>query len=116
MPIILLLLLFVVLLFFVISVIHAVFGVVLFLVVAALCAAAAEYFLGHKEGLGETLLIGLIGAALGAILSRLLHLPSLIVIAHLPLVWTIAGSMIVVGLLRLARPDSRSTRSTRWLR
>lgn len=102
-------LLLIVLFIFALTIIHAVLGIVLFLVVATLCAAAAEYFLGHKEGVGETLLIGLIGAAIGVIFAWALHLPRL-AIAGVPIVWTILGSLIVVGILRLARGDRRSLR------
>lgn len=96
-------LLFIVLLFFVLAIVRTLVGIIVFLVVAALCGAAAEYFLGAKEGVGETLVIGLIGAALGTILSHLLRLPSLIVIGGLPLVWTIVGSMIVIAILKAVR-------------
>jgi hypothetical protein len=64
-------LVFIILFLFALEIIHAVLGVVLFLVVAGLCAAAAEYLLGQRQSLGATLLIGLIGAALGvSLLSR----------------------------------------------
>jgi uncharacterized membrane protein YeaQ/YmgE (transglycosylase-associated protein family) len=104
---VLLALVFVVLFVVMLQIIHALLGIVLFLVVAGLCAAAAEYFLGQKEGVGETLLIGLIGAALGVILAVILHLP-LFAIAGLPVVWTIVGSMIVVGILKLTRGNKGS--------
>jgi len=95
---------------FALAIIHAILGIVLFLLLAGACAAAAEYFLGEKQGVGQTLLIGLIGAALGVILAALLHLPSL-AIAGLPIVWTIVGSTIVVGILKLTRGgDSTSLR------
>lgn len=93
--------------------IHTIVGIVLFFTVAGLCAAAAEYILGHREGLGETVLIGLIGAALGAVVAHLFHLPTLIVIGRLPIVWTIVGSGVVVWLLKLARPESGRLRRLR---
>lgn len=92
---------------FALAIIHAIVGIVLFLIVAGICAAAAEYFLGEKQGVGQTLLIGLIGAALGVVLAALLHLPSL-AIAGLPIVWTIVGSAVVVVILKLTR-SSKST-------
>lgn len=105
MPLLLLLaLLFIVLLVFALWILHAIFSIILFLVIAGLCAAAAEYFLGHREGVGETLLIGLIGAALGVILAFVLHLPRFSV-AGVPILWTILGSMIVVLILKLARGE-----------
>lgn len=92
------------------AIISSVLGIVLFVVVAALCGAAAEYLLGEPEGVGETVLIGIIGAALGAILAHLLHLPPLIAIAGLHIVWTIVGALIVVALLKVIRPSLRQRR------
>lgn len=86
------------------AIIRSILGIVLFLVVAALCGAAAEYLLGEQDGVGETLFIGIIGAALGAILAHVLHLPALLGIAGLHVVWTIVGALIVVALLKLVRP------------
>jgi uncharacterized membrane protein YeaQ/YmgE (transglycosylase-associated protein family) len=105
----LLALVFIVLLVVVLSILHTLFSLVLFLVVAGLCGAAAEYFLGHREGVGETLLIGLIGAALGVLVASILHLPRLPIFG-VPIVWTVLGSMVVVAILKLARGDSRSLR------
>ena len=107
---ILLAVIFIILFVFMLSIIHAVFGIILFLVVAGLCGAVAEYFLGHREGVGETLLIGLIGAAVGVILAKVLHLPLFLSIFGLPIVWAIIGSLIIVALLRLARGNNRSLR------
>jgi hypothetical protein len=45
-------------------------GIILFLVVAGLCAAIAEYVLGMREGVVTTVLIGLIGAAVGLIRAQ----------------------------------------------
>jgi hypothetical protein len=100
----------VLLLIVVFAVVGKLLGFVLFLVVAALCAAVAEYFLGFKEGVGETLLIGLIGAALGVLTAHLLHLPLLVPIFGVPVVWAILGSFAVVLVLRAATGNRRSLR------
>ena len=92
------------------AILHAVLGIVFFLVIAGLCAAAAEYVLGLRESVGVTLLIGLIGAALGVILAHLLGLPRFLDIFHVPIVWTIVGSLIVVGVLRLTMGRDRALR------
>ncbi|HTE84107.1 MAG TPA: hypothetical protein VK821_05190 [Dehalococcoidia bacterium] len=107
---VLLAIVFVLLLFAVFAVVGKLLGLVLFLVIAALCGAVAEYFLGFKEGVGETLLIGLIGAALGVVVARILHLPLLLPVFGVPIVWTIVGSFIVVGILKLASGNRRSLR------
>jgi hypothetical protein len=101
---------FVVLLVAVFAVVGKILGLILFVVVATLCASAAEYFLGFREGVGETLLIGLIGAALGVVVARILHLPLLLPIFGVPIVWTILGSIAVVGVLKLATGNRRSLR------
>jgi uncharacterized membrane protein YeaQ/YmgE (transglycosylase-associated protein family) len=98
----------VLLLILVFAVVGKLLGFVLFLVIAALCGAVAEYFLGFRKGVGETLIIGLIGAALGFLVARLLHLPLLLPIFGVPVVWTILGSFVVVGILRMATGNRRS--------
>ena len=113
MAIALLILAFIVLFVLFLKIIGTLLGLVFFLVVAALCGAAAEYFLGHKEGIGETFLIGLIGAAIGAVLSHVLHLPTLISVSGVSIVWTIIGAMIVVFLLKLASPERSGVRRIR---
>lgn len=113
MPIVLLLLACVVLFFVAALVIGKLIGIILLLVVATLCGAVAEYVLGHREGVGETLLIGLMGAVLGVIIRAVLHLPGLITIAGVPIFWAILGSVIIVALLKLARPQPRSMRRLR---
>jgi hypothetical protein len=100
----------VLLLLVVFAVIGKLLGFVLFLVVAGLCAAMAEYFLGFREGVGATLLIGLIGAALGVLVAHLFHLPLFIPIFGVPVVWAILGSFAVVAILRVATGNRRSLR------
>jgi uncharacterized membrane protein YeaQ/YmgE (transglycosylase-associated protein family) len=113
MAIALLILAFLVLFVLFLKIIGTLLGLVFFLVVAALCGAAAEYFLGHREGVGETFLIGLIGAAIGAVLAHVLHLPGLIHIGGVSIVWTVVGAMIVVFLLKLAGGERSTVRRIR---
>jgi uncharacterized membrane protein YeaQ/YmgE (transglycosylase-associated protein family) len=93
---------FVLMLLVVLSLIHSLFGLILFLVVAALCGAVAEFLLGYRHGVGQSLLVGLIGAAVGVILRYIFHLPPFFSLFGVPVVWAILGSFIVVGLLKLA--------------
>jgi uncharacterized membrane protein YeaQ/YmgE (transglycosylase-associated protein family) len=102
-----LLLIAILLIIFAAVLIGKIIGIILFLIIAALCGAVAEYVLHQHEGLGVTLLIGLIGAALGAIIAHLFHLPSLLQIAGVQIVWTIVGAIIVVAILRLVRPPRK---------
>jgi uncharacterized membrane protein YeaQ/YmgE (transglycosylase-associated protein family) len=106
--VVLLAIIFILLLFAVLAIVHSLLGLILFLVVATLCGAVAEYALGYKEGVGQSLLIGLIGAAIGVILRYLLHLPTFLSIFGVPIVWAIVGSFIVVALLKLATGNRRS--------
>jgi uncharacterized membrane protein YeaQ/YmgE (transglycosylase-associated protein family) len=99
---ILLAVIFVLMLLAVLAILHSVLGLVLFLVIAALCGAIAEYFLGYRHGVGQSLLVGLIGAALGVIIRHLFGFPVFWAAFGVPIVWTILGSFIVVGVLKLA--------------
>lgn len=113
MVIALLILAFVVLFILFLKLIGTLIGLVFFLVIAAICGAVAERFLRHREGVGETFLIGLIGAAIGTVLAHVLHLPRLLSISGVSIVWTIIGAMIVVFLLKLASPEKSSVRRIR---
>jgi uncharacterized membrane protein YeaQ/YmgE (transglycosylase-associated protein family) len=95
------------LLFLLLSLVHSIVAIILFLAVAGLCAAVAEYVLGMREGVLRTILIGLVGAAVGVILRELLHLPAWVSIEGLPIVWTVLGSLIVVLIVRLATGGRR---------
>ncbi len=100
----------VLLLFVLLALVHSILGIILFLAVAGLCAAVAEYVLGIHQGMVTTVLIGLIGAAVGVILRSLLNLPAWLSIAGIPLVWTILGSLIVVLIVRLVTGGRRRPR------
>jgi uncharacterized membrane protein YeaQ/YmgE (transglycosylase-associated protein family) len=101
---------FVLLLIGVLRLVGTLLGLVLFLIVAGLCGAIAEFFLGYRRGPGESLLIGLIGAALGVIIRYVLHLPAFFSLFGVPIVWAILGSFIVVGILKLATGNRGSLR------
>lgn len=81
--------------------------IVLFLVAGALCAAIAGSILGVSAGFLGAVVIGWAGAFVGTWVARETGLPELFVLrvgdAAVPIVWTIAGSfllLLVVGLLR----------------
>lgn len=85
-------------------------GLVLFLVIAGLCSAAAQALVEYKRGLSFTVASGLGGALVGLILAKALRLPALITIGHLPILWTLAGSLIVVAAAKVVMPQRRRGR------
>lgn len=103
----LLLLLAVLLLVLFIVVVRTVIGLVLLLVIAGLCGAAAEYITGYRTGnIVYTVALGLIGAAIGSLIARLLDLPGILSwsIGGLPVLLAILGAVLLLFLLKLLRP------------
>jgi uncharacterized membrane protein YeaQ/YmgE (transglycosylase-associated protein family) len=101
-------LLFVALILFVLAIIvvRTILGLLLLLLLAGLCGAVAQSLLEYKRGgIGTTLLIGLVGAAVGAIIARVFGLPLLLVISRLPIIWSLAGSIVLVVALKLVAPE-----------
>jgi uncharacterized membrane protein YeaQ/YmgE (transglycosylase-associated protein family) len=80
---------------------------VIFLVAGAICAAIAGSLLGVRTGFLGSIVVGWVGAFVGTWVARETGLPELFVLkigtAAVPIVWTIAGSfllLLVVGLFR----------------
>jgi uncharacterized membrane protein YeaQ/YmgE (transglycosylase-associated protein family) len=86
---------------------------IVYLVIAGVCGAIARALAGGTGGgFIISLLVGFLGAFVGTWLARQLHLPSLFVVTiggHLfPIVWSIVGGMVLVGLAHmLMRPYYR---------
>jgi uncharacterized membrane protein YeaQ/YmgE (transglycosylase-associated protein family) len=81
-------------------------GLLLLLLVAGVCGAIGSAIAGHSHvGCLGSIALGLIGAALGIWISRHLRLPEMLVWRvgneAFPVVWSIAGSALFVGLLSL---------------
>jgi uncharacterized membrane protein YeaQ/YmgE (transglycosylase-associated protein family) len=93
------------------ALVHSIIGLILFVVIAGLCAALAEYVLHVREGVFTTVVVGLIGAAIGVIIQHIFRLPTLLAPFGVPIVWTILGSIIVVAILRLVLGNRR----LRWV-
>jgi uncharacterized membrane protein YeaQ/YmgE (transglycosylase-associated protein family) len=79
-------------------------GLIILLVVAGVCGSVGSVLAGHGHvGCLGSIALGFIGALLGAWISRTLHLPELFVwhIGHeaFPVVWSIIGSALFVGVL-----------------
>jgi uncharacterized membrane protein YeaQ/YmgE (transglycosylase-associated protein family) len=76
---------------------------VVFLVVAGICGAVARAIAGGtRGGFIVAILLGFLGAFLGTWLARLLHLPELLAVSigghPFPIVWSIVGGIVLVGL------------------
>jgi uncharacterized membrane protein YeaQ/YmgE (transglycosylase-associated protein family) len=92
---------------------------IVWLLVGAIVGAVAQALVGYSPGgLLLSIVIGLLGAFLGAWLARQLGLPQLLVFrfgdVRFELVWAVLGAVILVGLLSLVRrPYSRRRRIIR---
>jgi uncharacterized membrane protein YeaQ/YmgE (transglycosylase-associated protein family) len=81
-------------------------GFVVLLLIAAICGAIGQAIVGYSVG-GCLLssIIGLVGAFIGSWLATRLNLPELLAInidgQPFPIVWSIAGSAILVGIASL---------------
>ncbi|HLY26333.1 MAG TPA: hypothetical protein VKQ72_08335 [Aggregatilineales bacterium] len=78
------------------------------LIIAILCGGVAQLLVGYTHGgcLGS-ILVGLIGALLGNFIAAWLHLPNILVLAGIDVVWTLMGAAIFVSLLALFMGGSR---------
>ncbi len=79
------------------------------LVIAGICGALAELILGRRLGSGSliiTVILGVIGAYFGSWLSSSLRLPGYAVevgTMRMDLVWSLAGTLLVLALLSIVR-------------
>ena len=78
----------------------------MFLIVAGICGSIGQALVGYSRGgCLLSIVLGFIGALLGRWLSRLLDLPDLFTLRFgnhsLPVVWSIIGAVLFVGLLSL---------------
>jgi uncharacterized membrane protein YeaQ/YmgE (transglycosylase-associated protein family) len=80
------------------------------LVIAGLCGSIGSGLAGHRNvGCLGSIALGFVGAALGMWLARSLHLPELFSLRigreNFPVVWSIVGAALFVGVLSfLTRP------------
>ena len=91
---------------------------VLTLLIAGLCGAVAQLIVGYtRGGCIASLLFGLVGALIGSWLASVLHLPGLVQVFGIDIVWTIIGSALFVAILALAMGYRRGGfRGFRWRR
>jgi len=110
---------FILALFAILAVAKVLMGLVLLLLIATLCGAIAESVLDyHPGGIGATAGVGLIGAVIGLVLAKILHLPTWPHFANVPILWTVIGSVLLVGGMRVVAPNRPALRGrrdvTRW--
>jgi len=54
-----------------------------------------------RKGCVTSIALGFIGALIGSWLSRKLHMPELIVIQGIPVIWSVIGSALFVAVINL---------------
>jgi uncharacterized membrane protein YeaQ/YmgE (transglycosylase-associated protein family) len=92
-------------LFLALKVVGVLVGLIFLLLVATLCGAIARSLLHYNQGgIGATAGIGLVGALVGWLIADVFHLWRGPHVAGLPIIWTVVGSIVLVGTLRAAEP------------
>jgi uncharacterized membrane protein YeaQ/YmgE (transglycosylase-associated protein family) len=85
---------------------------IVWLIVAAICGAIGSAIVGYSAGgLLASMGVGLVGAVIGTWLARALGFPALLTFTYsnvsIDLLWTILGSVILVGFVALLRRSGR---------
>lgn len=89
-----------------IVIVRTIIGLALAVLVALVAGLIAENVVGEsRRNPLFTLLIGFVGAIVGAIIARLSDLPRFVSIGGLPVIWTIIGAIVVVFVWHLVRPE-----------
>ncbi len=82
--------------------------IILTIIIATLAGALAQLVVGYtRGGCLASILIGIVGALLGSWIANWLHLPNILVIAGVDVVWTFIGAAIFVAALALIMGGSR---------
>ncbi len=90
---------------------------VITLVIAGLCGALAQLIVGYtRGGCIASLLVGFVGALVGSWLAGQLHMPSILPVAGIDVVWTVIGAAIFTALLALIMGGTRRIGWYRWRR
>jgi len=78
----------------------SIFGFLILLLVAAICGSIGAGLVGYtSRGCLTNIVIGLIGALIGTVLSRELNVREFLVIQRIPIVWSIIGSALFVAII-----------------
>ncbi len=92
-----------------IAIIRSFIALALAVLVALVAGLIAESVVGDsRRNPLFTLLVGFIGAIVGAIIAHVSGLPEFISIGGLPVIWTIIGAIVVVFVWHLVRPEHRA--------
>src|SRR5579885_2844168 len=82
--------------------------IVVALCIAVLIGLVVQLMVGYSHiGFLSHVLAGIFGASLGSLIAFWLHLPTILVIAGIDVVWTLAGSAILVIILAFFVGGSR---------
>jgi uncharacterized membrane protein YeaQ/YmgE (transglycosylase-associated protein family) len=90
-------------------------GLLLLLLIAGICGAIGRSLGGGtRGGFLISVVVGFVGALLGVVLARQMHLPELLSVTvdgrPFPILWSIIGGAVLVVLLNLLS----GARSSRW--
>jgi len=92
-------------LFFV--VVRTLVGLALAVVIALVAGLIAESVVGAKRRNPVfSIIVGFIGAIVGAMIARAFSLPLLLTVEGLPVVWTVIGAIIVTAVWQTVRPSA----------
>jgi uncharacterized membrane protein YeaQ/YmgE (transglycosylase-associated protein family) len=86
-------------------ILQSVLGLVLMIALAGLIGWGAQAVLGYRRGALFSIGAGLLGAVLGTVLANILNAPKFPELFNLPLLWTIIGSALVVGVAKVVAPS-----------
>lgn len=86
--------------------------IVILVVVAGACGALGKAIVGYSQGgMLVAIALGFVGALIGMWLSRKLDLPEVVPLqigsTRFPIVWSIAGSAIFVGIISILNRSSK---------
>ncbi len=76
--------------------------ILILLLIAFVCGSIGASIAGvSKKGCFTGIALGFIGALLGTWLSQKLHMPELLVVQGLPIIWSIIGASLFVAVVQL---------------
>lgn len=79
----------------------SVFDLLILLAIAGLCGSLGGAIAGSRRGCLVSIALGFIGALVGMFLRRTLNLPELFELNGFPIIWSIAGSALFIGIINL---------------
>ncbi len=85
----------------------AIVSVAALLIALLASGVAGQLLLGGRVDPRRILVAGAVGAILGTAVSRFVGWPALVSIGGIPLIWAVAGAVVILGALRLG-PGAQS--------